>query len=410
MYNHEDANASLYLVAPPYAQTITTNTTRTKFYASSSNENDVISVGVLSNPQDPTTFTLIENVQISNTWTEYVVTFGAYTGPGKTIAFKHGTGIAWRQLFIDNIMLELIPENDLAALRVIGNTTPTVGMAVNYTVNVFNWGSNPQTNYQVKLFRQGDIEVASTPGGQINPGQTLPVTVAWTPATEGATFIYAKVVLTGDQNSINDQSPNLNVTVQPAGMLALTIGEGDATGRYPLDMYYMNSLFECMYYPDELGNTIGMIYGVGFYNTFQTDLPNMPTNIWMGTTTQADLSSGWIPSTQLTLVFSGNVHYPSGENLIHITFPQPFLYLEGGNLVLLVERPMDTQYYSYSDVFKTQTIGTSRARNAYSDWDDYDPASPPDEDNLSGSFPKTTFFVIPGGVGHINGTVTGADQ
>ena len=409
-YNYDDPNATLILVAPPYSQAIVTNTTRTKFYARSSNQNDVISVGVLSNPQDAATFTLIQDVQITSTWTEYVVTFGAYTGTGKSIAFKLGSGSAWRQINLDNVMLEVIPQNDLAALRVIGNTTPTVGMAANYTVNIFNWGSNQQTDYFVKLYKQGDIEVSSTPGGQINPGQTLPVTVSWVPDAQGATFIYAKVVLTGDQNNLNDQSPNLELSVQPPGMLALTIGDGSSTGRYPLDMYYMNSLFECLYYPDELSNTIGMIYGIGFYNSFQTNLPNMPTNIWLGTTTQQNLSQGWIPSTALTQVFSGNVDYPSGENLIHISFPEPYLYLEGGNLVLLVERPMDTQYYSSSDVFKTQSVGTDRARNIYSDSTDYDPANPPTGGTVSGAFPKTTFFVIPGGVGHINGTVTGANQ
>jgi len=407
MNNSSDVNATLILVAPPYANTINTNTTRTNFYARSAGANYTLSVGVLTDAQNPATYTEIQTISLTTTWTEYVVTFGAYTGTGRVIAFKHGLGGTSRSIYLDNIMLEVIPQDDLAALSVQGNVTPSVGAVTNYIVTVFNWGSNAQNDYQVKLYQQGDIELGSSPGVQINPGQTVQVSVAWTPTQEGATTIYGKVVLTGDQNPINDISPPLNVVVQPQGLVVLTIGEGNQTGRFPVDMYYMNSLFECVYYPAELSNTIGLIYGVGFYNSFSTNLPNMPTRVWLGTTTQPDLSAGWIPSTELTQVFDGTVNYPSGQNLIQISFPQPFMYLTGGNLVMMVQRPMDTTYYSSLDVFQTQTIGTTRARNVYADGTAFDPANPPTT-TASGAFPKTSFYIIPGGVGHITGTVYGA--
>ncbi|HNQ44268.1 MAG TPA: carboxypeptidase regulatory-like domain-containing protein, partial [Candidatus Cloacimonadota bacterium] len=68
---------------------------------------------------------------------------------------------------------------------------------------------------------------------------------------------------------------------------------------------------------------------------------------------------------------------------------------------------MDTQYYSSSDYFKNQTIGTNRTRRINSDSTTYDPAAPTGG-TVTGQFPKTTFMVIPGGVGHITGTVLGA--
>ncbi len=187
----------------------------------------------------------------------------------------------------------------------------------------------------------------------------------------------------------------------------VTIGDGSEQAFMPVNMYYQNSLFECVYPASEL-NFLGMITGIAFYNDFLTDLPNMPTNVWLGSTALTDLSAGWIPSTSLTSVFSGNVNYPSGQNTVFVSFPQPFLFLEG-NLVLMVERPMDTQYYNYEDRFACQTSGTSRSRNIYSDWDDYDPASPPEDGvYVTGQFPKTSLYVIPGGVGHLTGTVLGA--
>lgn len=405
--NGSDNTATLILVAPPYANTIATNTTRVNFKARATGTYTLL-VGIMTDPQNPLSFTEVQAITLSSTWSEYVVTFGAYTGTGRVVAFKHGQTSTYQSIFLDDVMLEVIPQNDLAALSITGSSTPTMGVAVAYTVNVFNWGSQAQNTYQVKLFKQGNIEIASSPGIAIGAGQTVPVSVTWTPDAEGAVTIYGKVVLTDDQNNINDQSPSITVTVQPPGLLVYTIGEGTETGRIPLDMYYMNSLYECIYYPAELSNTIGSIYGIGFYNNFNTQLMSMPTNVWIGTTTQADLSTGWIPSTQLTQVFTGTVDYPSGENLIHISFPVPYLYLNGQNLVVMVERPMDTQYYSSSDVFKTQSLAQARARNTYSDGTDFDPANPPTGGSASTAFPKTSFFIIPGGVGHLNGTILGA--
>jgi len=406
MTNNDDNNASIVLVAPPYVSTIATNATRVKFHARASSTGQTLQVGVLTNPQDVSTFTLVQTIELSNTWAEYVVTFGGYTGTGRTAAFIHGLGSTYRTINIDNVMLEYIPQSDLAALSLTGNTTPTMGVATNYIVSVFNWGSNPQTTYQVKLYNIANEELGTAPGVAINPGQTVQIPIGWTPAAEGPATLYAKVIMTGDENNLNDQSPNFNVTVQPPGLLVFTVGDGSESGRIPLDMYYMNSLYECLYYPAELSNTIGMIYGIGFYNSFSSTLMGMPTKIWLGTTTQTDLSAGWIPSTQLTQVFDGTVDYPSGENLIHITFPQPFMYLTGENIVMMAQRPMDTQYYSSMDQFKMQSSTPNRARNAYSDGTAFDPTMPPDGSSSS-AFPKTSFFIIPGGVGHLNGVVTG---
>ena len=65
-----------------------------------------------------------------------------------------------------------------------------------------------------------------------------------------------------------------------------------------------------------------------------------------------------------------------------------------GNLVMMVHRPMDTQYYSDADYFLAQTIGNNRARMAQRDIvNNFNPANPPSEFTaLTGQFPKTTIF------------------
>jgi hypothetical protein len=409
--NSGDANATLLLVAPPVGNAFPMNTIRVKFMYRSATANYPVSVGIMTDPMNAATFT--ELASISNTvttWTQQVLSLSGYTGTGRYIAFKHGLGGTYRTIYIDDVQIEVTPQNDLAATALSGNATPTAGSPAAYNVTVFNWGTDPQSTYSVKLYDSSDNELATAAGVTVQPGATASVALNWTPQTAGAYTIHAKVILAGDQNPSNDASPAMNVLVNPSGVFTITVGDGSQQARVPVDMYWKNSLFETLYYPAELGNFMGQITGITFYNNFvTTTLTAKPTKVWIGTTTQADLAAGWIPSTNLTLVFDGTVDYPAGQNSITIPFNTPYMYLNGENLVLMVYRPMDTDFFSSSDNFYAQTVGGNRALKLYSDTTTYDPANPPATGaTISGQFPKTTFVVIPGGVGHVQGTVLGA--
>jgi hypothetical protein len=410
MYNGSTTGTEVFLIAPPLATAIPVNTVRMKLWGKAGGTGYTINLGVMSDPLNAASYTQVATISPTTAWAEFTVAFNGYTGAGRYLAIKHDTGGTGRTFYVDDVLLEVIAADDLGATAISGNATPTVGTQETYTVSVFNWGTNPQGTYTVKLFSSDNTELATANGVACNPGQTVQVPVLWTPQAPGPLTIYGKVFLPGDPNPANDQSPNLNLLVNPSGIFTLTVGTGDQQARVPMDFYWKNSLFECMYYPAELGGFLGQITGVQFYNNFVTSNPNGATKIWLGTTTQTEFAAnGWIPSTDLTLMFDGVVTYPSGENTITIPFAAPFMYLNGENIVMLVNRPMDAVYYSSSDNFYAQTVGTTRALKIYSDSTTYDPASPPTTGaTLSGQFPKTTFFVIPGGVGHIQGTVLGA--
>ncbi|MDZ4182864.1 MAG: choice-of-anchor J domain-containing protein, partial [Candidatus Cloacimonadaceae bacterium] len=409
IYNGTTTATNVLLIAPPLAQTIPVNTTRMKIWVKGVAATYTLQVGVMTDPMDAATFSLIQTITTPTAWTEFIVPLNGYAGTGRFVAIKHGNVGTGQTIYVDNYSIELIAANDLGVSALTGNITPTAGATATYTASVFNWGTNPQSTYTVKLYNSANpgTELATATGTAVNPGQTVQIPIQWTPAAAGAMTIYAKVFLTGDMNPANDQGPNLSIVVNPAGMFSFTVGDGNQTARVPVDMYFKNSLFQTLFFPAETGNFTGQILGLQFYNNFTTNLPGKPTKVWIGTTTQTDLSAGWIPSTQLTLVFDGTINYPSGQNIITIPFTQPFMYLNGENLVLMVNRPMDTAYFSSLDTFQAQTVGTNRSRNVWSDSVTYDPANPGAVGTASGIFPKTTFQVIPGGVGHINGTVLG---
>ena len=295
-------------------------------------------------------------------------------------------------------------EHDLGAQSIAGNTTPSVGDPTTYTVAVKNNGANTENTYTVKLMGTGNVELASIPGTSIAPQQTIDFAITWTPSATGAMEIWGEVVLANDGIASNNQTPHMNISVQAAGVVAVTIGDGSQTGLLPLNFFYNNSLSETVYPANEM-NIGGLITGIQYYNDFTLagGLTDKPTKIWMGEIADADLTAGWVPSTSLTSVFDGLVDYPTGQNDINITLQTPYVY-GGGNLVVMAQRPMDTGWFSGVN-FRTQTIGTSRTLAVYSDGTAFDPAAPPAGTAPTGMFPKTTFFLIVDDMGALTGTV-----
>ncbi len=405
--NNAVANViGVYLISPRISDDLNLNFMRVKFFARGWFPTSAIQVGIISDPLIPGTFTPLATFNVNGNWLEYIVNLEDYNGSGRYIAFKHGNNNNFEAIHIDNVTVELVPMNDLAAISITGNVTPSVELPAPYQVTITNTGTTIQDNYQVKLYMQGDIEIASVAGALVNPGESVLINLSWTPSEQGQTYIYGKVVLSDDQNSFNDQTANHYVNVQPAGSLVVTVGAGDQNLRIPVNMQYRNSLFETIYQSAEL-NFVGMINSISFYNDFEAGLFDMPTNIWLGVTELNNLDSNWIPSTALIPVFSGNVDYPYGQNFVTITLSQPFPYnYTSGNLVMMVQRPMDLVFYNHDCFFRSQESQIPRSRHFWNDEIEVDPSIPPiNQVQVSGMFPRTSFSVIPANLGSLSGHV-----
>lgn len=297
--------------------------------------------------------------------------------------------------------------NDLSVQELSGNTTPVQGMSTVYLVYVGNTGVNSQSQYTVKLFKADHTELASVTGVPLSTGQYQYLILSWAPTVIENTSIYAKVFLDDDQNTANNQTNPINIAVQPLGAI-IEPPIPTITDRVPVDMYYENSLFETIYTSNSYGFMSSpyphFITGLTFFNYFSSNLLNMPTRIWMGDTPLNNLADGWIPSTELNLVFDGTVNYPMGQNNIIINFQTPYLH-RSDNLVMLVQRPLDSNYYSYTDKFYCYEAATQCSRKLYLDAVIIDPANPMPEGVLNNIYPKTTFYYSVAGLGAVNGFV-----
>ena len=272
LYNPSDAEAVLIMVGPPLANTLNVNTMRVKFWARSSGAGYPLSLGVISDPSDPSTYTEVHSIPLTTTITEYVFSMASYTGTGNRVAFKHGLGGTGRSHYIDDITFEVIASNDLSCDALTGNTTPMVGSPTTFMANIHNWGTATQNTYTVKLYDSENTELASTPGVSVAPDATVEVPLNWTPAAEGQYVLYGKVFLTGDINPANDQSPNVNVQVMGAGTLVVSIGNGTTTNTTtgtptPYGTYYKNFRQQYLFTAAEImaaGGAPGLITALAF--------------------------------------------------------------------------------------------------------------------------------------------------
>jgi hypothetical protein len=248
---------------------------------------------------------------------------------------------------------EYVPlTEDLAAVSISGPGMGSVGELLEFQIAVQNAGISDQGSYMVKLMQAPDMELATIQIDVPLPaGDEALHTLEWTPAVTGSFELYGRVELAGDQNPDNDETDATMITIFPQDMDIINIGDGVTTVNYiPFNFYYRNSVTQTIYMENEINVAEGTILSISYYNSFSSNLTNMPIRIWMGNTTQANLTDGWVNAGQLEMVFDGNIDLPGGENSIIIPLDPVFQYT-GGNLIIMAERPMDTVYYSSSDHF-----------------------------------------------------------
>ncbi len=340
------------------------------------------------------------NVILPNPSTTYSIAFEGVDG--------YGYGVCLDDIII--IGQPTVYDNDLSGQVISGSTIVNAGNSEIYQILVKNVGEFSQNSYTVKLFKLGNMELASIEVNEtILPGEIAAHDLQWNiPVDEssGTTQLYGRVFLDGDENTNNDLTPSMEIEIFPQGILEVQVGEGtEQNTRLPISFEYLNSLTECIYLSSELNNLTGFINEISYFNNFTDNLQQQQVSIWMGETTLATLADGWIPASQLTQVFNGNVNFPPGENEININLTTPYYY-QGDNLVVMVHRPMDTNSYSSTNYFYLTETADIMDRTRY-ERDNVlvlDPYAPPEGYSFE-KFPNTRFTFYQGSMGDVSGYI-----
>ncbi len=107
MSNSGDANAQVLFVTPAL-DAIGLDTHQLKFKARGGANNQVLIMGTMSDPKDPTTFVTLQTIALTNVYKDYLLTLNTST-TASHIAFKHGLGGTFRSIYIDDVKWEESP-------------------------------------------------------------------------------------------------------------------------------------------------------------------------------------------------------------------------------------------------------------------------------------------------------------
>ena len=178
--------------------------------------------------------------------------------------------------------------------------------------------------------------------------------------------------------------------------------------RLPINMWGgRTGISQTLYYPDDMQYATGQIHHIIYKNSFGTssNFTARPLKIYMGQTTQADLSAGWVAIDGQQLVFDGTVALPYGDNDIDIELTAPFSY-GGDNLVVTVVAP-DHTVGAYFDRFYVLDNTAHANRSRLADTGDLSVLAST-TGTLSAAVPYTRFALEGEGVATVSGTVTDA--
>ena len=164
LYFYSTSSTYSMIVLPPLDPTVALNTLQLNIYARNSSMGDNLKVGVMTNPNDPTTFSLIGTLtpSVLNTYQELFISFANYSDTGRYIALRSDNMAQSlsNNLYLDSLKLDLIPSCSKPANVLFSFITTTSATAT--------WNPSPTAvSYEV---------VYGLPG--VDPATETPIPVA----------------------------------------------------------------------------------------------------------------------------------------------------------------------------------------------------------------------------------------
>ena len=330
------------------------------FWARTSNVNNSVTVGVMSDPTDAGTFTPLQTFTFAatNTYYENTAYFGSAAAGKPYIAFKYNCGSSYTYIYMDDITVDVAPTcSPIINLTVdhIYSTNAslhwqpnTVGETVEYVITVTDASgasyteTTTETDYILgNLSEQTAYTVSVQPdcGGDFG----APVTVSFT--TPCAAPVEA----------VNNSYPTSTYST-----------EGN---HFPMSNHYLNSFTEQIYLPGDFNNVSGEFSGMSFqYNDGQVITRTL--DIYMAHTADNEfVQNVWAtPLDSYVHVYSGPVTFSTAgtDRWVDIAFDTNFYYNGSDNLLLIVNDITGSEVNNSNPKFYTVNTNANRSQCEYS--------------------------------------------
>jgi len=191
--NFFETTDNLILISPPTE--LSTADTRVKFWGKGPTvcTGHQVNVGTMSDKSDAATFSSIEIVEFTPTYTQYTVEVTDVGKGDAYIAFKHGMTETFQSIFIDDFTWEEIPTGPVCAIDPTSKAFGTVNVGGSSAAQTFTI-----SNDGVGILTLTGVSITGTDLGQftltdensythdLTPGQSITVDVAFSPTSVGS--------------------------------------------------------------------------------------------------------------------------------------------------------------------------------------------------------------------------------
>ena len=284
-----------------------------------------------------------------------------------------------------------------------------------FSVSIRNYGVNQVQGsaYTVKLMTEDDVQLVVESGVTLQNWEEVTIEIVYTFTDTVVQKVHAVIDYTSDQMEGNNTSVEYGVYSVPADIMVNDVGYQESENvMIPFDTggdswtFGQDDLSQHIYYQDELG-VEGYLYGVTlYYHELFGVGQYLPLEVRIKETDLEDLSGGWIPQADMTVVFNDTIQVYPGHNSVYIPFDEPLLITGTSNIAIQYyqyepEWPYTAcRFYSTND--PNGPVRAIRFNNGYN----LDPSNPPTYWGEHTDYTYTSFVYQPiGEDGVISGTV-----
>lgn len=358
LYMYSYANAPALAVLPAVDDAIDLNTLQLRFkLLKTSNSYGNIEIGVMSDPRDASTFTLVKSIDGSmldatNTWYDFITYFTNYTGTGRYIALRS-----------PDYFTNYVQVDDVEVNYILGCGLPTHFRVTSTTGSVahLTWQTSelPDASdvYTIEYSEQGldNWQSITTTNTQIFLTGLNPLT-----AYEVRLYVLC------DNGNSDTLFTTFNTHCISGG--DISIGTGTSTTSYlPSYSFYSYSYTQQVFLASELGGE-NTFHTIAFDCSALASNPTRSYQFYLMHTTETGASTGWLPADSAKLVYTGNITWQVGWNTISLD--TMFHYDGVRNLALLVLD--NTGSYVSGTTFRAHA-STTTSRYVYQDAAAYNP-------------------------------------
>ena len=319
---------------------------------------------------------------VDDNWAYRVFSLGNYAGQTVHFAFRHGDVNNLFNVKIDDVGIHAVPQTpvfsyspgtiDFGVVKHGVDTVPRYLTITNNGGGILNISATDLSlmgSHAAQFrFSTGNLPVA------LSLGQSANIPIFMNASTVGPISATLRIINTQTRTTYD-----VPLSAKGTSANTVSIGSGTENLDLPINPYFGYSYSQSIFLQSAINTSNQSIDKLYYYWNGAGDASSSNDwSIYMGHTSLTAFAnaSTWIPLSNLTPVFQGNVPLPAAAGWIEITLTTPFLYNNIDNLMIAVD---ENEWGYETDVmyFHSTATATNRSIMCRSDMENPDPAAPP---------------------------------